>query len=162
MQLRSFGLKWENALFRAVSIINAFKVEAEPEDRWYKRMVKNVQAQPRRYSKWRLEDGKLYKNTMGRPNFNGKEERWKVVVRKIRGRHINCHCDDIETAEQFGVKITVVNHSTLLLVKVTSGRSELHQEMCDLLSDETGAELRWALWETTARCRVLGWTSVWI
>lgn len=74
-----------DTLSRAVPVIDVIGTEVvpPPDDKWYLRMVEKVTAFPRKWSRWMLRDGRLYKHVPSKfPELVANEDQWKLVVPK--------------------------------------------------------------------------------
>lgn len=84
-----------DALSRAVPNVDSVVVTPEKpilegisEDKWYQKMVKNVQQNPLKFSSWRIGDGQLYKYVQSKYSaLSPAIDAWKLVIpRKDRFR----------------------------------------------------------------------------
>lgn len=100
-----------DCLSRAVPSCSALTVDEHPEvsvstgDRWYDKMVKNVQFKPLQYHRWRVLGGKLYKHIdSGFKDLLTDVDKWKEVVPKTERKVIlSKYHDDILTGAHLGV-----------------------------------------------------------
>lgn len=76
----------------------------EIRDRWYKKMVHQVQEKPLLFPKWRVEQGVLYKHIESDfSNLKCENENWKKVVPKQERGEIIRECHDAMTSGHLGI-----------------------------------------------------------
>ena len=87
-------------------------VEAEPNlpsystttDKWYKRMLRELEERPDKFPCWREANGILYKFVKSNsPDFPDHSSSWKIVVPKDRRKEVLVRCHDISAAGHVGV-----------------------------------------------------------
>lgn len=76
--------------------------EEKKEDKWYTKMLKDVQENEDKFPSWKVEGGVLWKHV---PNQNFQDEErfnWKEVLPKYSRSEILHKCHDVETAGHLG------------------------------------------------------------
>lgn len=100
-----------DALSRAVPNIDALDLENDnptfdsiPEDRWYQKMIQNVQSNPLKFSSWRVADGRLYKYVKSKfSSLSPVSDVWKLVVPRKDRPKIMCSAHEPPTSGHTGV-----------------------------------------------------------
>ena len=75
-------------------------------DRWYHKMIRLIEERPRKFSRWRVESGTLYKYVESSfPDLSNCSANWKMVVPKESRRQvIHDHHDPPNAAFTTGLK----------------------------------------------------------
>lgn len=94
-------------LSRTVPIIDSVEI-AETDnvilDKWYNRMIINIEKFPLKFLNWRFQEGKLYKYVkQDYPTFSSSEDFWKLVIPKEQRSGLIKLAHDPPTSGHMGV-----------------------------------------------------------
>lgn len=100
-----------DALSRSVPTIDIVSLAEEGlgeiKDQWYARLCRNVESHPLKFSDWRVESGRLFKQCRNQyPVLAGSEFRWNLVVPKNQRKSTIELNHDVATAGHLGVHKT--------------------------------------------------------
>lgn len=76
--------------------------EPKKEDKWYAKMLRNVQENEDKFPSWKIEDGLLWKHVPNQNCMGDERSEWKRVLPKHSRSEILYQCHDVETAGHLG------------------------------------------------------------
>lgn len=94
-----------DALSRAPVEVAMLSLDAEEcvKDKWYQKMMRDVNTSPDKFPNWMVKDDLLYKHVLGDNGVNVNEPEWKIVVPKMYRKDVLRECHDAPTSAHLGV-----------------------------------------------------------
>lgn len=97
-----------DTLSRSVPVIDAARVSASSQDRWYRRLIYNIKTQPEKYPAFRLIRGIPYRFVRNQyPDLSYNDSEWKRVIPKEERSELIRRNHDSPTSGHMGVYKTV-------------------------------------------------------
>lgn len=78
------------------------QIKEPSTDKWYNKILQQVQSRPENFPSWKIENDQLYKFVKGRPMEVDSRFEWKLVVPKDSRKEVYQECHDDQRAGHLG------------------------------------------------------------